>query len=352
MGKTIDVNEVMEESLRYVKQHPDILNGAILSEGVALNKYARTITKVKGEYPVVSSMLGHVVQGFQPKWTPMGKAQMAGKLVKSYKQKVNFEINPAEVLGTWLANHHYKEGAKLKEMPISKYILEKSLGGKITSDVNILSMKGINDPSKSMGDKPVFGYSMDGLSTILRKNSRGEEYPYFKIPLDTFTDDNIWDQYVEYDKALPKDLLTKIPFIACSHSTYVRIKTYFNDNMSKNKDYTDKSFQKSPINEIPLKKMHGLPDGIFVSWAQGNLLQLVDLVENPAQINKIIESHYTLQILGEFTLGYEFSLNQFVILGSSNAEVAPERGLGNKEMNELYFPEEFNVIEKTTLPMI
>ncbi|TSE03388.1 hypothetical protein [Aquimarina algiphila] len=345
----IDINQIQNETERFVNQNPKILNSAILGKEITLNKYARLVPKIRGQYATVNGLMGNVVQAFSSKWTPMGDVQLRGKLSKDYHQKVNFIIKPAEVLGSWI-EQKYDEGKELKDKSISQHIMKTMLSEKIISDVEFLSMSGINDPAQALADPPVFGFSMDGLNTTLARNASNTENPYYKIPIDVITDINVRDVLKEWEKGIPKDYVNLMDAIYVSHRTYMRLKEHHIENHSQNTGFKKDDFMYSPLLGKKIVKLNGLSDNVFVAWVNRNLMRLTDVIQNPATITDIQKFHYELHVMGEFTLGYDFAINELVIVGSSNGTLFTERGLGDAELNKLYYPQEYTKITSPGIP--
>jgi hypothetical protein len=339
---SVNIDQILNETKRFVKDNPKVLNGAIMSKEVELNKHAKLVVKIRGEYPTVNAVLGHVVQGFQPKWTEMGNVQFRGKVSKDYHQKVNFGFTPAEVLGSWI-EQKYDEGKEIKDKSISQHVLKTMLPAKIISDVDILSMNGIFDPVRAFAENPEFGYSMDGLNTIVKNNVTNTNNPYFKIPIDTVTDDNILDVIESYEEAIPLDYVKLIDKIFISHRNYLRAKKKHKELNGGNTDFKADGFAMTPLLEKKLVVLTGLDDNTILSSVSGNLIRMVDLIQNPATIVDVQKQDYKIKIFGEFTLGYDFAVNELTIVGSNHASIT-ERGLGNSELNELYYPREYTQI--------
>ncbi|CAL2105495.1 conserved hypothetical protein [Tenacibaculum sp. 190524A02b] len=337
-----NLDQILNETQRFVKDNPKVLNAAIMSKEIELNKHAKLITKVRGQYPSVNGVLGHVVQGFQPKWTEMATVQFRGKVSRDYHQKVNFGFTPAEILGSWI-EQKYDEGKELKDKSISQHVLKTMLPEKIVADVDFLSMNGVFNPAKAYGDNPEFGYSMDGLNTTILKNITNTDNPYFKIPIDAFTDENAIDVLEEYESAIPIDYIKLVDKIHVSHKTYLKIKKSYRVKYGKDQDFTKTGYMMSPLLEKKLVKLTGLDDNIIVTTLKSNLCRFVDLIQNPATISDIQKQDYKIKVFGEFTLGYDYGVNELVIVGTSNGAVT-ERGLGNSELNELYYPREYTKV--------
>lgn len=347
----MNTEQIRNEAERFINQNPKILNAAILGKEITLNRYARLVTKVRGKYATVNSVMGNVVQGFSNKWTPFGDVQIRGKVSKDYHQKVNFIVDPTEALGSWI-EQKYDEGKATKDKSISQHIINTMLTEKIISDVNFLSMNGIYDATKALGNPPEFGYSMDGLNTTLAKNSTNTDNPYYKIPIDAITDNNIWDTLKEWEKGIPLDYIMMMNAIYVSHKTYTRLKEYHIENHSQNTGFKKDGYMYSPLLEKKIVKLPGLSDNIFLTWIDRNLMRLTDIIQNPATITDIQKDHYELHIMGEFTLGYDFGVNELVIIGSSNGTIFTERGLGDDELNKLYYPREYTKVTSPDIPIL
>jgi len=70
----------------------------------------------------------------------------------------------------------------------------------------------------------------------------------------------------------------------------------------------------------------------------GNLVRMIDVVENPATITSVQLLDYKIKVFAEFTLGYDYAVNELVMMSTS--AVGAVRGLGNSTLNALYYPEE------------
>lgn len=334
-GKTMNVEQIKNELLRYIGTKPKLLQAAILAKAILLNNYARTITKVRGEYPSLHSLIGHVVQGFDSKkWTPFGETQFRKKLMRNYHQKVDFVLDPAEIIGTVLEDM-YDEGKPLAKKSISKHAIDLLLN-KIYSDVNILSVKGVYDASKIGIDPPVFGYSMDGLNTTLEKGLNNTENPYFLIPGDAITDSNIIDVITNYERNLPEHLDDKVTKIFVSKKDAKTYKLAYEDRFGDNK-FANNSLR-SRLGDREIIGIPGLTRGSIISTIDNAFVKMVDLIDNPAKITDIQVDKRVLNVLGEFTLGYDFAINELTYVHTSDA--SKKRGLGDSELNELYYPEE------------
>ncbi len=331
----MNVEQIRKELLRYIAKKPKLLQAAILSAEILLNNYARTITKVRGEYPTLHSLIGHVVQGFNSqKWTPFGEVQFRKKIMQNYHQKVDFTLDPAEIIGTVL-EVMYDEGKPLAQKSISKHAIDLLLA-KIISDVNILSVSGVYDASKIGLDSPEFGYSMDGLNTIIEKGLANTENPYFLIPGDAITETNIIDVYTAYERNLPelvKNRVTKLFVPAVDAETY---KLAYEDKFGDNK-FQNNSL-KTRLGNREIVAIPGLKKGTIASTIDNAFVKMVDIIDNPANITDVQVDKRILNILGEFTLGYDFAINELTYVHTVDG--SKNRGLNNADLNKLYYPEE------------
>jgi len=70
----------------------------------------------------------------------------------------------------------------------------------------------------------------------------------------------------------------------------------------------------------------------------GNFVRMIDVVENPATITDVQKLDYKIKVFGEFTLGYDYAVNELVMMSTS--ALGAVRGLGSATLNALYYPEE------------
>lgn len=329
---SVNINQILEETVRFAAQNPTILNAAVMSNEVLLNKYAKLIPKIRGEFASVNSVMGHVVQVFQPTWTETADVQFRGKQLKNYHQKVNFAFTPAEVLGSWI-QQKYDEGVDLKDKSISKHVMTM-LSKQIISDVNVLSVKGVFNAATPT----VFGASMDGLNKIHTLLLANTDNPCFKIPTDAIDDTNILDVVMDFEKGIPEQYKDSIKEIKMSVTNAQNYKILYEDNFGKNTDYTGGKGTRTRLGERLIVPVPNMANGVITATVDGNFVRMVDVVENPATITDVQKLDYKIKIFGEFTLGYDYAVNELVLI---NDPVGTVRGLGNTALNKLYYPEEF-----------
>lgn len=326
---SLDLDQVKTELGAYIKANPNLLSAFVYAQEVKINKYVKTLTKINGEYPSIHSIMGRVVQGFKNDWEELGNAHFRAKLLKSYKQKVNFGFKPSDVLGSWLAEN-YVEGKSLEEQPIAKYIMD-DLGKAVIRDLNSLSMTGVRDDANASG---AFGKSLNGIKTLLTKGLANTTDPMFSIPLEVLTAANIVDQMKAFEEGLVVDIPIERVFV--SRSVGLLYRDAMRNEYGANNDFDSGMAAKTPLLGIEIV-MLDIPGNVIFATTANNFLRLIDIVDKPG-ITDIQKQDYKLKLFMEFTLNYDFALNALVFVG--NFDGAAVRGLGNAEMNALYFPDE------------
>lgn len=327
----MNIDQILEEVKRFKDQNPALLNAAVMSKEILLNKYARLIPKIRGEFASVNSVMGHVVQQFSPTWTEMGDAQFRGKQLKNYHQKVNFSFTPAEILGSWI-EQKYDEGVELKDKSISKHLMTMLIA-KIISDVNILSVKGKFDAAKPT----VFGFSMDGLNEIHTKLLANTDNPCFRIPTDAPDENNVLDVMLAFERGIPEAFRDLIKEVKTSSTNAENHALLYEDTFGKNTDYNGNKGNFTRLGKRPIVAIPGMKSTRIEATIDGNFVRMVDLIENPGTITDVQKQDYKIKVFGEFTLGYDYAVNELVMLNDPAAE---HRGLGDAELDALYYPEE------------
>ena len=332
-----NINEIKSDLASYVNKYPEAFQAAILAKAIFLSKYARRITKVNGEYPLPMSLIGHVVQSYYSKsFTPFDEVVYKNKTVKSFRQKVDFQLDPAEILGTVYADK-FDEGKKPGEKRISKEIFEMIMA-KIISDLDWLSINGKYDATKTGLATPVFGFSMDGLNTTLPKILTNTTNPAYLIPGDAMTATNNVKVISDFEKNIPEMMKPLVKRIFTSLADKEEYQENYDNTYgirpSFNSDDTVKTrFGKREIVGIP-----GLTKGTVFATIDNNFLETVDVVENPAYISDIQVQDRIVKVLSEFSLGYDFGYNQYLFLHTPDA--TKNLGLQDAAQNKLFYPNE------------
>jgi hypothetical protein len=328
---SVNIDQILEETKRFKDQNPTILNGMIMSSEILLNKIARLVPKIRGEFATVNSLMGHVVQQFSTTWTETADVQFRGKQLKNYHQKVNFAFTPAEVIGSWI-EQKYDEGVELKDKSISKHVMTM-LASKVISDVNLLSVTGVYDAAQPT----VFGKSMDGLNEIHRKLLLNTDNPCFVIPTDAIDDNNILDVVLDFEKSIPKQYKSLIKNIKMSDTNAENYSLKYEDLYGKNTNFTDAKGLMTRLGKRSIISVPNMSDARIEATLEGNLVRMIDVIENPGTITDVQKLDYKIKVFGEFTLGYDYAVNELVILNSPTILL---RGLRNATLNGLYYPEE------------
>lgn len=327
----VNIDQILEETKRFKDQNPTILNGMIMSSEILLNKIARLVPKIRGEFATVNSLMGHVVQQFSTTWTETADVQFRGKQLKNYHQKVNFAFTPAEVIGSWI-EQKYDEGVELKDKSISKHVMTM-LASKVISDVNLLSVTGVYDAAQPT----VFGKSMDGLNEIHRKLLLNIDNPCFVVPTDAIDDNNILDVVLDFEKSIPKQYKSLIKNIKMSDTNAENYSLRYEDLYGKNTNFTDAKGLMTRLGKRMIVSVPNMSDARIEATLEGNLVRMIDVIENPGTITDVQKLDYKIKVFGEFTLGYDYAVNELVILNSPTILV---KGLRNPALNALYYPEE------------
>lgn len=328
----MNIDQILNETKRFVDQNPKVLNAAIMSNEILLNRYAKLVPRIRGEFATVQGLLGHVVMQFRPQWDEVANTQFRGKLLKNYHQKVNFAFTPAEILGSWI-EQKYNEGVELKDKEISRHVMTM-LKAKIISDVNILSIKGVFNA----GTPTVFGASMDGLNQIHTAGMANTDNPYFKIPTDAIDANNILAVVLEFERRLPEQVKSAVTAIKMSVQNYENYILKYEDTFGANTSYTEAKGMKTRLGKRTIIAVPNMSDNRIVASIDGNLVRMTDVVENPATITDIQKLDYKLKVFGEFTLGYDYAVNELVFVNDPVGEVL---GLGDAGLNKLFYPESF-----------
>ncbi|MBN8565244.1 MAG: hypothetical protein J0M25_00730 [Flavobacteriales bacterium] len=328
----MNIDQILNEVKRFKDQNPKVLNAAIMSNEILLNRYAKLVPRIRGEFATVQSLLGHVVMQFRPQWDEVANTQFRGKQLRNFHQKVNFAFTPAEILGSWI-EQKYNEGVELKDKEISRHIMTM-LKAKIISDVNILSVTGVYNAATPT----VFGASMDGVNRIHTLGLANEENPFFKIPTDAIDDTNIGAVLLEFEKRLPEQMKPFIKGVKMSVQNAENYQLWYEDTFGKNTNFSDGKGLKTRLGNRQIIPVPNMSNNHIVATVDGNFTRMVDVIENPATITDVQKLDYKLKVFGEFTLGYDYAVNELVII---NDPVGEELGLGDADLNKLFYPESF-----------
>lgn len=327
----INVSLIAAEMQRYVVQNRNVLKADFArAMRVEIDSYCQKITKVKGAYQTLHSLMTHVVQGFEPEWYELGTLIVKDKEHKSYRQKINFGFVPAEVLGTYLADW-YEEGKKLTDKEISKRILDWILT-QATDDLALLSILG--DRKDALAHRH-FGFSLDGWNTIVKDALADTVNPCYKIPSAVITENNVIDVIRNFERKLPNLLKSKVKEIHLSTNVLEMYETAYFNEYGAYPVFKETDKTRSPLRKRVLVGWDDMDDNVMFATVDGNMLNLVDEIENPGTITDIQTLDYKVKVFGEFEKGYSFLLNQMAIVADFENNV---EGLGDDAQMRLYYP--------------
>lgn len=331
----INIALIAAEMQRYVVQDKNVVKADFARAlNTPIDSYCKKLTKIKGTYQGLNSLMTHVVQGFEAKWTPLGEFHVKDKELKNYHQKVNFAFTPAAALGTFLAEW-YEENKKPTDKEISKKIMEW-LMIQITDDVSYLSMVGEFNAASAVG---YFGFSLPGWKRIVETALENLEHPVFHIPMEdsSFTEVNVIDQFKAFEKQVPKLLRGKLKNIHCSGAVKEMYEDAYFERYGQNPSFKDSDKTKSPIGRRAIIGHDDLDDGIMWATIDNNMLNLLD-INNPPTITDIQVQDYEVKVFGEFWKGWDYLINEAVCVADFSG--SSDRGLRNSELTKLYYPHE------------
>jgi hypothetical protein len=303
-----------------------------LATSATVDKYCRKVTKIKGTYQVLQSIMSHIVQGFKPEWQALGEFSVSDKELKNFRQKVNFGFVPADVLSTALADW-YEEGVTPTNQMIAKEIAKWILA-KVGDDMELLSMIAVYDAANAAGQ---FGKSLNGWNKIIELAMANNAHPVFRIPLDVFTDANIYDQILIFERGLPKILKNKIVKIFVSENNAERYTVCYQNKFLNSPNFKDSDKLRTPLGSREIVGLPNLADDKIFATVEGNMLNLIDVIDNPTSFTDVQVQDYMVKMFLEFSKGYDFLINEAVCVGDFVAEV---RGLGSAPKMALYYPHE------------
>lgn len=329
----MNINLVAAELQRFVVQNKSVTKADFArAMSTEVDPYCRKVTKIKGTYQILTSVMSHVVQGFKAEWQELGTFSVSDKELKNYHQKVNFPIVPAEVLSTALADL-YEEDKPITDKMICKIIVDWLLT-QVADDMQLLSMIGEYNSVTASG---AFGYSLNGWNKIVDLALANVARPVFRIPLDAITDLNILEQFTAFERGLPRILKRKIKTIFCSENMLERYEIAYKKEYHNDPSYDEADRVKSPLRKRVIVGLSNLRDDIIFATIDGNMLNLIDVIDNPPKFTDVQVLDYKVKMFMEFWKGYDFLINEAVCIADFTGVV---RGLGDDAKMALYYPHE------------
>lgn len=328
-GETINIDDVVKELNTFLSHNPNLISASLNKAEITLDKHTKPLTKVKGKYPQAHTLLSDVVQGFDNTWQEMGALQIEHKILTDYHQKVNFPIIPSEILHSYFAEL-YAEDKDMKDMPISKYIIENELLPKVIDNMETLSISGEYDAARLNE----FGYSMNGVETILNNLTDrldAPKHPAFEIPVNAFTDSNIIEEITGWERKLPRKLKRKIKKVFMSENNFERYVLAYEDQFGQNKFQGD--VMKTRLGKREIVVLQGMESDVIFGTTENNFRRLFDVFDKP-RVTDVQKQDYKVKIFLEWWKGYDFLINQMVVV--SNVQDV-RYGLGSTALNQKYF---------------
>ena len=320
LGDTIDTTELDAEFGKYVT----IAGGNALTELLqpVMSMQYMTMHMAGTEWKISRALIDDVVQSFNSKWTPKGKATFTPIVVKNYKHKINVPIVPAEIMESYIAYLKYNEGVTPENMPIVKYIIDVLIKPKVDQnrEMKLIAtgeyeefapVGGITDGTAGQDT----GKSMDGYITVLAKAKRDA------LPVNWLIDDvaslmALTDEQVVEKMELACDSVSDVyqrmnmkihidPKLLRKYNRGYRAKYPTTKNEDKNKNTPDDSI----FEFAPLDGMTGT--GVFFITPKENFIHLE---EKNSGANKIFlqTQNYEVKVFAEWWEGTGFAVAEAV----------------------------------------
>jgi len=329
MSLTID--DIVKDADTYLPENKEIIPAQINRMDIPLDMHTRPISKsVKGLWPQASALITNVVQGFAPAWNALGDVEIEHKLLVNYRHKVNFEVLPDDIEGSYFA-HLYQEQLKPEDMPITKWILEYLLLPKVVDDMAELSVNGVYNA----GALGTFGNAMNGLDATINNmmvGVPGTDHTPFKIPLTALTDVNIIDQVKSFEKQIPSKLKSKVKKIFMSENNLERYTEAYMEAYGNNTFLND--VVKTPLRKLEIVAIPGWDSDTIFATVDDNFVRLIDFFDGKPAVTDVQKADYVVKFFMEFWKGYDFLINELVFV--SNFADA-EYGLGSTALNQKYY---------------
>lgn len=330
---TITVASIKAQLDDYIANNQDVIATGVYAGEVQLDKYCKTISKVKGKYPQFHKLMTRVVQGFKAEWQALGEMQFKAKALVNYRQKVNLPIIVDEIYGTWLSELKL-EGKTPKEQPISKIIIEELLA-KVIDDLSDLSVTAVYDAANADGE---FGKSLNGIQKVVQLGVANTTNPMYHIPLAAITPANVLDQFKAFERSLPTKARKKTKQVFVSENVGLMYHDAIIESYGDHTNYNEMRTKMTETYKLEIVCLENLADNIIFATPEGNMLKLVDVIDTPPSITDTQVLDYALKIFMEFHLGYDFAINEIVFV--ANFDGTTPAGLQSNELNALYYDSE------------
>lgn len=167
------------------------------------------------EVGLPASQISEVIQSFQPVRTRKGAAEMYAHKTVMRRLKINVPIMPDNIVGEW-EGFLYNEKIKRRDMPITRYIIEKVLKKVQEEREEDIVYKGVYSAPVA-GTPNAAAQSVDGMGRMIQLGITGATIAPFAMGAPTAT--NIFE-YLE-------DFFTRIP----SKHRYKRLQVFMSEDL-------------------------------------------------------------------------------------------------------------------------
>jgi hypothetical protein len=330
---TILVESIKAELDQYIANNQNVISAGVYAGDVQLDKYCKTVSKIKGKYPVYHKILTRVVQGFKAEWQSLGEMQFNAKVVQNFRQKVNYPILVDDIYNSWLSDLKI-EGKSPDEQPVTKVIIEE-LVAKIVDDLSDLSVSAVYDAANADGQ---FGASLNGINNVITLGLANTTHPFYRIPVPAITTANVVDGFKTFERTIPKKVRKKVKYVFCSPDIALMYGDAIVEKYGDHTTYNENRMTTTETYKFGIVALDGLPDNRLFSFADENMLKLIDVFDNPPAITSTQIQDYLLKLFMEFHLGYDFAINELVfVMDNEGTAVA---GLQNNVKNAKYYDSE------------
>lgn len=268
------------------------------------------------DYRAMTAIMSEVSQQFTNKWTPKGTTKFTPLEIKYRRHKINVEIDPTEVIDSWLIDM-YTQGKTPDQQPLVLYIITNHIVPKILEDITFAMIaKGKYEKvegAKDGDEGSAAVKSMDGFETILVEGkTNGAKFNYFKNAKDirTLKGQELLDYVDAFTKAISPLFANNLP-VYCSREFFEAYKKADFEVYGK---YTgQESGNQLRFSKFTLNVMESMYDSpILFATPKANMIELVDLAKPESCINDIQKSNYMVKIFGEYSLSVGFGIAEAV----------------------------------------
>lgn len=315
---TLDISELNKEFTMVMppKQRIELVNKEIYLGFPD----AQHMTQVQSntDYIASTALIDSVVQEFTDVWTPKGTTKFTPRRIPYRRHKINVSLKPTEIIKSWLL-YLYQQDKTFAQMPITRYIIEQHILPKIQDDLTRKMVgKGKYEAAPTGQQDGAPGrdaaQSMDGYETQLVEafKTGKSNMHFYKGAKDLFAlkGQEFLDAFHAYVDGISKYFVGNLP-IHCSEQM---ITHYNRQDFAVNGKYTGEkvgnSVRFTNFTLVPLLSMYNSP--ILFATPKSNFIELVDINSAQNCIQKVEEHHYSVDILGEFSLSIGFKIEEGV----------------------------------------